>query len=185
MKTQQILKITLASIFAGIFSINSAYAGGNVSLFYGVKSLDEVEWDPVEEQEEIGIMLDFNAGGLPVNIAIDYLTSDDTGDYLGNTYKGETTELNIGVRKYLDENKAFVPYIGGGIAFIEGTFSGLGLSQTDDATGFWANAGINWMVSNQFHIGADLRVSSADITLFGVDADAGGTHVGVTAGVSF
>ena len=165
--------------------MSSAYATGNVSLFYGSKSLDEVEWRPVDDQDEIGLMLDVQFSDLPLSVAFDYLTSDDTGIFEGDTYKGETTELHIGIRQYIDEGNALVPYIGGGVATIEGEYSGRGRLETDEATGLWVGIGFNWMLGKKFHIGADFRYSSAELTLFNREVDGGGVHLGATAGFSF
>jgi len=185
MKIQQILRMACATLLAGILTINSAYAANNVSLFYGSKSLDDVSWQPVEDQQEIGFMLDFQFSDLPLSVAFDYLASDDTGVFEGDTYKGETTELHLGIRQYIDEGKTLVPYIGGGVAAVEGKYSGRGRLERDEATGIWVGIGFNWMLSKEFHIGADFRFSSAELTLFNKEVDGGGVHLGATAGFSF
>ena len=155
---------------------------GNVNVFLGFKYLDEDEWEPTDEQDEFGIELDFKQQGWPVSIAIDYLSGSGDGTYAGIEFESETSELNLGVRKIWDASPTIRPFIGGGIAFITGEFGGLGLSEEDDAVGFWLGGGIYWTLAEHFNIGFEGKVSSADVTLFGVDADAGGTHIGLLAG---
>ena len=185
-KKQPLNIFILISVITLLVNFNTAQAEGNFSLFLGSKTLDEQEWEPVHEQAEVGFLFDYKFDGMPIHFAIDYLSSEDTSTLGGISFTGETTELDIGVRKYFEiENPKLHPYVGGGIAFIEATFSGLGLSDTDSATGTWFNAGIRYDVTESFHIGAEFRSSSADVTLFGVNADAGGGHFGFIAGLSF
>jgi len=39
-----------------------------------------------------------------------------------------------------------------------------------------------WRLGKRFNIGLDVRYSKAEITLFNVDVDAGGTHAGLLLG---
>ena len=185
MKTQLISRMVCITLFLGMLSLNQAHAVGNVSLLYGNKKLDDIAWQPVENQQEFGLMLDFQISDLPVNIAIDYLKSDDTGVLEGATYKGETDELHLGLRQYINEGETLVPYIGGGVAFIEGEYSGNGRFDTDVDAGFWVGVGLNWMLGQHFHVGIDMRLSSADLTLYERQVDGGGAHYAITTGISF
>ena len=160
---------------------------GNINGYVGLKSLDETEWEPVEQHTELGILLDFRPKNWPVNIAIDYLQSDDddTVTMFGSPLKveAETREIDIGVRKIYETSTSLRPYIGGGLAFINGEFGLAGLiSEADDAVGIWLNAGLYWTLAKHFNIGVDVRYSWAEITLFNVDANAGGLHAGVLFG---
>ena len=100
---------------------------GNINGFLGMKQLDEDDWEPVEEQTEFGVKLDFKQESWPVSIAIDYLVSsdDDSGLYYVSGYgviaadvEGETSELCLGVRKVWDQSPTMRPFIGGGLALI-------------------------------------------------------------------
>ena len=167
---------------------------GNINAFLGMKYLDEYDWEPVEEQGEFGIRVYFKQEGWPVSIAIDYLVSseDDTGLYFVPGYgivpaslEGETSELCFGVRKIWDHLPTVRPFIGGGIAVInaEAEVRALGVSVSDDdAIGIWVGGGVYWTLGEHFNIGFDLRWSKAEVTLFDVDGEAGGTHVGFLVG---
>ncbi len=148
----------------------------------GAKALDEDTWEPAEEQDEFGIEVDFKQHGWPVSIAIDFLSASGEGTYWGVEFESETSELNVGVRKIWDKSPHARPFIGGGIAFITGEFSGLGVSDDDSATGFWIGGGVYWTVAQNFNIGFEAKSSSADITLYGIEGDAGGGHFGWLVG---
>jgi len=50
---------------------------GNINVFMGGKQLEEDDWEPLDEQDEYGIMLDFKQESWPISIAIDFLSSSD------------------------------------------------------------------------------------------------------------
>lgn len=179
-------KLVFLAITCFLLSIpNLAICGdwtGNINALLGAKALDEYEWEPADEQYEFGIELDFKQQSWPVSIAIDYLSGSGDGIFGGIKFESETSEFNLGVRKIWDTFPTIRPFIGGGIAFITGEFSGLGLSQKDDAVGFWFGGGVYWTLAEHFNIGLEGKYSSADVTLFGVNADAGGGHFGLLLG---
>ena len=72
--------------------------------------------------------------------------------------------------------------IGGGISFINGEFSAPWISDDDNGVGIWLGGGVYWTLAGQFNIGLEAKFSTADVTLFGVDADAGGGHFGLLIG---
>jgi opacity protein-like surface antigen len=163
---------------------------GNINLLYGIKYLDEDDWEPVEDQEAWGVSLDFKMKNWPVSIAIDYLYSDDddTGVYFvpgfGNVtakVEGETYEIDLGVRYIAEFSPIVKPFIGGGVSFIDGEVSasamGVRVSEDDSAVGMWANAGVYFTIADHFNIGAQVRWSYAEIDIYGVDGDAGGFHL--------
>jgi opacity protein-like surface antigen len=164
---------------------------GNVNFFLGGKVLDEDDWAPLDEQPEFGILIDFKQHHWPVSIAIDLLHSrDDHGQFVGNNFlnvEGNTTELNLGVRKIWDHFPRVRPYIGGGLAIInaevEASVSGAKVSVDDTGAGFWINGGVYWTLGKSFNIGIDLRYSKAEVTFFNVDIEAGGVHTGLLLGI--
>jgi len=158
---------------------------GNFSVFLGKKFLDEDDWKPLDDQSEIGFFLDFRPKKWPVNIAIDYLDSEEYGfqNISGTiTYvERGTEEINIGIRKIFKITPNIRPYIGGGLAYIRGEFKSI-TSDDDAGTGIWIDAGLYWDFIEHFYLGVDLRYSKAEITLFGADVEAGGFHVGWMGG---
>ena len=55
-------------------------------------------------------------------------------------------------------------------------------SESDTAMGSWVEGGIYFTVSERFNIGFNLRLSQAEVTLYGVEFEAGGTHTGLLLG---
>lgn len=168
---------------------------GNLNVFLGAKVLDEDEWEPVEDQDEFGIKFDFKQQGWPVSIVIDYLSSsgEETvlmfDPLLGTVQfdiEGETSELNLGVRKIWDQSPYIRPFIGGGISCISaeytGTALGITVSDSDNAVGIWFGGGVYWTLADHLNIGLEAAFSTAEVTLFDVNADPGGVHLGVLAG---
>ena len=183
------MKKNILAIILMLFFINSPANAwtGNVNFFLGAKSLDENDWAPVDQHAEFGVLVDFKQQDWPVSIALDFLGSTEEATELGVNFEGTTSEFDVGVRKiWGTEGSTIRPYIGGGLAFIGAEFKGTAfttVSDDDNATGIWLNGGVYWTLNQSFNIGLDLRYSQADVTLFGVDADAGGTHAGLILGV--
>ncbi len=167
---------------------------GNVNFFLGQKTLEKDDWEPVDEQPEFGILVDFKQQDWPISIAIDILGSSDDETIndvtLGSfSFEAQTTEINLGVRKIWNTvNNSIKPYIGGGVAFINAdaelqiSNSLIGISDSDSAAGLWLGGGVYWTLNQNFNIGLDLRYSQADVTLFDESIKAGGTHVGLVLG---
>lgn len=172
-------------------------ATGNVNVFFGSKTLDEDDWAPLEEQAEFGVQFDIAHEDWPVNIAVNFFTSEENSgdDILGlfADYWAETQELQIGVKKIWDAGFKAHPFVGGGAALVRGEFSGRVSSgpyytgranDSDTGLGAWANAGVFWTFGSRkgFNIGVEAAWSKADLELFGEDVDGGGTHLGLIMG---
>lgn len=166
---------------------------GNVNLFLGGKFLSESEWSPAHEQDEWGIEFDFRQEGWPVNIAIDYLRGDisESGfDPVLDSFieaRSETSEFCIGARKIWDHFPRVRPFIGGGISYVTAEYTlfapGIGsFSDSDEDVGAWLGGGVYWEVTRSLNLGFEIRYSFADVTLGGVDVDAGGEHFGILFG---
>ena len=142
---------------------------GEVSLFLGQKSLDENELDNIEPfidasgnmdvgtPMEYGVAVSFGDVDWPVMIAVDLLLAEDDDSVRADYYYGfatedvevETTELNVGVRKFFAAKEKVHPYVGGGVAYIQADASqiarlfsegspGLKQTQIDQAmNGIW------------------------------------------------
>jgi hypothetical protein len=179
-----------------VYALQQTDWTGNINVFLGSKTLDDDDWDPIDKQDEFGIKVDFRQRSWPVSIAIEYSYSSDEDDmliwdpffgYVDLDIEGNTSELCFGVRKIWDHFPMVRPFIGGGIAFISAEFelSALGDSVSDDDTAFgiWIGGGVYWTISEHFNIGLDLKWSEAqEVTLFGVDGEAGGSHFGLLVG---
>jgi hypothetical protein len=168
---------------------------GNVNGFVGAKILDQDDWAPVDEQGEIGALIDFKQKSWPISIAIDLLSSYDEEDVslavlnfgtFDANLEGNTTEFNFGVRKIWDNFSFVRPFIGGGIAFInaevKGTALGVSVSDDDTGVGVWFDGGVYFNLTEHFNLGWDVRWSKAEVTLFNIDGEAGGWHLGMLIG---
>ena len=171
-----------------LFSIN-IYAGswtGNVNFLLGQKSLETDDWGDLDKQAAFGVFVDFGQSDWPVSIAIDVLgTYDETTD-TGINIEGSTSEIDAGIRKiWKVSNTSMRPYIGGGLALVGAELKATGpfpVSDDDTGVGLWLNGGVYWTLGQSFNIGLDLRYSDAEVTLFGVDGEAGGTTAGLLLG---
>jgi hypothetical protein len=185
MRRIMMLIIALTMVFSlcsTVFAQESEWTG-NVNFFLGGKTLDDEDWEPVEEQAEFGIEVDFAKKTWPVNIAIDLMVSAKEENPLGINIKGETSEFNVGVRKIFDAG-IMHPFIGGGISFISAELSIFGLGVSGNDTGYWVDAGIYWRLTEHFNLGFEVKKSSADVTFsdISVTADGGGEHFGLLLG---
>jgi hypothetical protein len=182
------MKKNILAVILMLFVIN-AHANeytGNVNFFLGGKSLDSNDWAPVEDHAELGVLVDFKQNNWPVSIALDFLGSYSESTELGIKFEGSTSEFDAGVRKIWEVAGSSVrPYIGGGLALVNAEFKGTSfntLSDSDKSVGIWLNGGIYWTLGQSFNIGLDLRYSQAEVTVFGVDVEAGGSHAGLILG---
>jgi hypothetical protein len=178
-------KIGLAAGIVFSIAVSTAYAAppppawsGNANLFLGGKFLDSADWSPAEDQVEGGLLLDLRPPYWPVNLAADFLFGFSSG--LGLDV--EIDEYDLGVRKIFDADPRIHPYIGGGLSIVSAEISGPGGSVEDTGAGVWIGRGLYATISEHFNIGVDLRLSTANVTFFGVDGDAGGVHIGVITG---
>ena len=100
--------------------------------------------------------------------------------------ESRTSEFNVGLRKIWDQFPHVRPFIGGGLSLIaaeaEASVYGLRISETDRGLGFWVGGGVYWTLNDHFNIGMELKSSWADVTLMGVEVNAGGGHFGLLAG---
>ncbi len=150
----------------------------SASFLIGQKFLDDGDWFELDEQVEVGVLLNLGKRSWPVNIAFDILYSWD--DF--NDVDGDTLELNIGIRKFWDSSR-LQPFIGGGLAIIRAKIDFASWIVYDDTgAGIWAECGLRYLITDQFSLGLDLRYSWAEVTLFGEDTNAGGAHAGIILG---
>ena len=187
-----VLALALSLLCASVVSAQDEWTG-NVNAFLGHKTLDKGDWEPAEEKGEFGIEIDFRKKDWPVSIAIDLMGASGEGNFVdpifGTIDKAEsrTSEFNIGARKIWDELAPVRPFIGGGLSFMRAeakvTIPGIGsASESGTGAGIWLGGGVYFTLGYHFNLGLELKYSNADVTIAGVDANAGGTHFGLLAG---
>jgi len=161
---------------------------GHVNFFLGQTYLRSSDWAPVERQDAYGLEIDFRKREWPFNIAIDVIGSDQEEDSLvsrtGRVVQNsaEISELDLGVRKYWDQNPLFHPFVGGGLSLVTAEMQSLGVEDDDDSVGFWLDSGISLALTEHFNMGVEVRYSMAEVTLLGENRMAGGFSVGALIG---
>jgi hypothetical protein len=176
--------VVLASLF--LLAAPAVFAGeGHVNLFLGQKQLEHDFQLDVADQDEFGVQVSFGNPDWPVMVAVDLMTSSADERVGPLVVDVSTTELNTGVRKFWEKGRAR-PYIGGGLAFINGEVTidtGLGdLSGDESAVGVWIGGGAFWRLGRSFNIGVDARITRAEAEVGGVDTELGGNHIGLLLG---
>lgn len=160
----------------------SAATTGHFGAFLGQKWLDEDDWGELDNHFEFAVLADFRETNWPVNIALGFAGSADVRKTTAGDFTATTAETLAGLRKLFATNSRFQPYVGGGLALIEAESETPRVTHTDSGLGFWLNAGAYLHLTNHFSLGIDYRHSRAEVTLAGADVEAGGDHVGLTAG---
>jgi len=188
--------------------------GADASLLLGQKkldlNLDSSDLKPLEDQNFVGVLLNFGGKEWPVSLAVDLIfASDDVSDSYSYTYYGytysysakvsvDTSELDVGVRKFFGENKV-QGYVGGGMAYIDAEVSidasvsgpflptiSISDSESDNGIGYFLNGGVRFQVGPRVHVGLDVRYSDVSVDFgqnsAGDNIDIGGTYYGAFVG---
>ena len=172
--TRRILVLVPAALaliaITGVFAPETQ-AGGNINVLLGQKEQDTSfsDTESVQEQDMLGLMLDWGAEDWPVNIALDIVSSskDSNDNDFNINVDGSTLAIDGGVRWYFVKGKAFEPYLGGGLSYISAEVDTDGDSNDiefdDSAVGYWVNGGIKWVLGERFNLGGDIRWEKAEL----------------------
>jgi len=162
----------------------SASAGvtGEANLIFGGMTLSK-EWEPIKSQPAMAAEFTLGKDSWPVLIAIDLLTSRDSGSSNGTHVSGSTLEFDMGLRKiWGSKERTTRPFFGGGL----GVFSGEVKTGTDKRTasdvGFWFNGGVFWRIGKGLNLGVDARYSIVNAKITGTEAELGGLSYGALIG---
>src|SRR5882724_13718055 len=148
----------LALVVAAVVLIPAIASANEVDFAFGQKRMDSHDWDPVENQIELGVQSTLGPPRWPVQIAADgfYSTQSSRG------VTASTLELCGGVRKIFRTGD-LRPYLGGGLGFVHASVSGGGNSDDDTELGLWLGGGAFVRVGRNVHLGAGLRYSTATV----------------------
>lgn len=190
-----LVPLALAVIVTAGLMATPAKAGGNINALIGQREMDESfsDTEDIQEQDMLGLMMDWGAEGWPINIALDIVAgSKDTNDESFNVnVDGSTLAIDGGVRWYFVKNRSWEPYVGGGVAYISGEVDTSGDNndiEFDDSTvGYWLNGGIKWVIGEHFNLGGDVRWEKAELDVEDdlgnpTDVEAGGLGYAVLLG---
>ncbi|MBU2489550.1 MAG: porin family protein [Proteobacteria bacterium] len=191
-------KILVGVVLLVLGAVPAANAGdwtGNVNVLLGSKAMEEKDWEPLDEQAEFAIRVDFRKKEWPVNLAVDLVGSyaEDDGYYLfpgvGPAWANlelSTAEWNLGLRKIWENFPHVRPFLGGGLAIIraktEVSALGVSVDRDDTGVGYFLDGGVFWTLSEHFNLGVDLRYSWAEVSWDNWEGNAGGGHAGIMAG---
>lgn len=166
-----------------------------IGLYLGQRSLDEDDWEPVEDQPSFAVEYSLEDPAAPIGWELGIAASKEDDDLvILNTdvdVEGTTQELYGGVRKSFGDPAGTVrPYIGGGLSLItaelEVSVPGDSESADDSSLAAYAHGGLTFDVTDSFFVGVDLRaLVGSDLTIEGFDTDADYTQVAVVLGFSF
>ncbi len=162
---------------------------GTAGVALGVKILDS-GWEPLGDQTVSIISLTIGKKAWPVQIALDYVSGEASDTHVGGfplippfccftttvLAESETTEWDVGVHRVFRQDKKFRPYLGGGIAFMDGELRvpAQGIFADESTTGYWADTGFRQGAGRWWEWGIDLRYSKGEVNLGSGDVDAGG-----------
>jgi len=133
----------------------------SINLFVGERELDDSAWKPVEDQESIGIDVEFESPSA-VGWEAGVFASDDSSGNLD----GSTLELFGGLHKSFAGTYARVrPYLAGGLSAVQSELEGPGFSENDLC--IYLRAGVSIWITDMVSFGLDWR------RLFGTRADLG------------
>ena len=190
-----LVPVALAVIVTAGLLATPAQAGGNINALLGQREMDESfsDTENIQEQDMLGLMMDWGAEGWPINIALDIVSgSKDTNDENFDVdVDGSTLAVDGGVRWYFVKNRSWEPYVGGGVAYISGEVDTSGDNndiEFDDSTvGYWLNGGIKWVIGEHFNLGGDVRWEKAELDVEDdlgnpTDIEAGGLGYAVLLG---
>lgn len=143
------------------------------SIYLGQRSLDEDDYDPVEDQATLGFEFSQEKVDSAIGWEIGIMGSGADEEVGATDVEGRTGELYGGVRKSFGHN-VVRPYVGAGLAFINSDIEVSGVGSDDDTSlAGYAHGGVAFAVSEAFLLGLDLRVLfGSDLEIAGIDTDA-------------
>lgn len=191
-------RLVLLASFLACASVAPRYAlaryEGNVNLFLGEKIMSKGDWEPVDQQPEIGVAFAFGIERAPVHLAIDLFASKKSSTVdvpgLGSAdVSARTREFSLGIRKVWKPGH-FRPFLGAGGCIVNVDLSveapGFHQSNQDNAYGVWVEGGLMWRIGEHVNLGLDARYSHADASFtrngLPTDVAAGGVHAGLIVG---
>lgn len=159
-----------------------------ITLLFGMRFLDEDDYDPVEDQPAFGFDYSFEPPGSPVGFEVGLMGSYQEDDILGADLEVGIGEVYGGVRKTFGEPGSVLrPYVGGGASVInvDVEISGAG-SDDDSSLAGYVHGGFLGQLGESFFLGLDLRtLFGSDIEIGGVDGDADYVQLGLVLGWAF
>jgi opacity protein-like surface antigen len=148
-----------------------AFAGGDVLGLIGQRSLNDEQWERIEQEQQtlFGVAANFTFGPAPVGLAVAMHASAEDEDGL------ETAVVDFSVGgQFMPTRGAFRPFAGAGVASVGvAVDDNFGVDESDQSFGYYVNGGALYRLSRHFSIGAELRwLGGTDLEIEGVEFNA-------------
>jgi len=129
-------------------------------------------WDPNEDQGMIAFEFAEESSAQAIGWEVGFAGSTDESTLAGTKWTGSTGEIYGGLRKSFGSDSVR-PYLGGGLSFLRARWESSGFDDDDTTLAAYVHGGIDFLVSQTFFVGLDVRVLfGSDITLGPLDGDA-------------
>ncbi len=170
----------------------------NLNIIGARKQLPE-DWEPADQQDEIGVDFDIRGHGWPVSLNFVYLYATDKGtaeaiieqnnvttSFTSIEREAITQEVSAGLKKIWTNEYGFSLFVSGGADWIKGSVEFTNVSTFEESKmGWYAGAGGYYTMFNLINVGVWGRYSDAPLTIAGTELNAGGWHYGALAGIRF
>jgi opacity protein-like surface antigen len=171
----------------------------NVNGFVGGKYLSEKEWGSADLQIQYGVEVDFRPKGWKGELVLGIFRSSGSGHkYINDksgfpfitppivteSTKGETFEVQLGVKKIWRPLKRAHPFISGGATAVRAKLEDRlnNLLDSNTGVGYWLGGGVYWTFFQHVNLGAVVKYSRTRVSLLDKNRDAGGVQIGYLAG---
>lgn len=158
-----------------------------VSLYVGVRSLDEDDYEPIEDQATFGLEFsDDRRGSRMLGWEIGFMLSGDDRSAGGADVEGTTAEVYGGLHESFGTGTVR-PYLGGGVSFIASKVDIAGVGEdTDSSYALYMHGGVAFDVNSSLLLGIDFRLLfGSDMDIAGVETDADYGQAAVFLGFAF
>jgi hypothetical protein len=171
-------RLVIGFILAGFF-VFPVLAGGSFSGIVGVRRLaDDDLWEPVEVQNEFGILFDAGEPTWPVRIDVALHISDEDGHQGSDTERGRLVEWSFGVLRIWRQDARVRPYLGGGGSLVSAKYYGTSVEDTSPA--LYGRGGVLFRIWDGISVGVDARgLFGSRIDHFGTEFNADYAQIGV------
>lgn len=156
-----------------------------IGLYVGQRSLDEDEWEPVENQATFGIEYAHekpDSAGFEIGV----MASGDEDDFAGLDIELNTREIYAGIVKSF-RSEGIRPYLGGGLALIRADVEVSGIGDADDdSPAAYVHGGVAFDIPPSLFLGIDLRMLfGSDLEPAGVETDVDYAQLAFVLGFAF
>lgn len=181
---RQLAKLAVAAVFSCACASTFA-AGGNVVHTLGMRLLNDDRWAPVEDQGQLGVLLDFQIAHSPFYVAAGLQHSSRQETEFGDELTASVADASLGA-KFMPTLGHIRPYFGIGLASVSAAYevesSSGDQDDNDGSLAYYYGAGL-LVRFGHFDFGADVRhIAGTDLELFGDDINADSTVISTLFG---